>query len=169
MFSTIALRYSLISAAFFIVNFVRLIKCFVYRSVYNNNFKNGTPNNNYIIRHSVISLLNKANTSLQNPSTDIIASKIFIDDFNSAFFNAAGYFLHNMLHSVVWPLIIIKKFIIFIPAAKISNQLFSLAIALIEGFAVYLLGLFLDTTGIGSRILTYLLDVATALFEHFSA
>lgn len=168
-YSVIATRYFLIAAIFFIVNFARLIACCIYQSVYNNNFKNDTPDRNYMIRYFVIALFKKANIILQNSTIDTIADRLYKNEFNSAFENAKGYFLYNMIHSVVWFLIIVKKFVIFSPTTKAANKLFSLCVAFIEAIAVYLLGLFLDTTGIGNRILTYLLDLANALFGHFSA
>ena len=165
---TIVLCYLLIAALFFIVNFFRLKKCILYQSLYNDNFKNNTPNNNYTIKHTIISLLNKAHISLKCNVVSLVADRAFTKEFNNAFENAKGYFIHRMLHSPMWIALVAEGLTLFIPAFKIKHKIFACIFALIEAFVVYLFGLFLDTTGIGDKILVHLLDIATALFERLS-
>ena len=166
---TIIKLYFFIAFITFAINCFRYIKCAFYHNIYNNNFVNNTPEKNYSIKLSVFYLLKKAEICNIKPLTlDLISNKSYIEEFNYAFESAKGYFRYYMIHSLLWGKFAIEKLSFFAPARLIKNKLASIIFALAEALAVYLLGLYLDTTGIGNKILTFLLDALNQLSEHLA-
>lgn len=152
----------------FIVNFIRYIRCVYYQAMYNKNLNARTPFKNYSIKHFAYTLLRKGDVEILNSDIDIITNQQYQSDFNNAFENAKGYFKYLMWQSLIWPWLIIKTFKIFAPIRKISNKFSWVILAPLEMFVAYLLGLFLDTTGIGNKILDFLLDFLSRIFPNIS-
>ena len=152
------------------VNIIRILRCrHIIRKLIRNRY-NSTPkkNCNYIL--SIKELLQKA--SIPAPSqltTKGMAEKEIIQNIIDDLLQAAGVYRHRAIHSPLWPIYIIERACVFRPIQKIPNKVLSVILALLEGFALYLLGLFLDTTGIGDKILTFLLEPLTALFARLAA
>ena len=157
--------YIIISVFILILNAIHY-----FQTKYNLNFQNNTPNKNYSIKFSTYRLFAKTELNFQTAqSIDIIANSHYRSEFNNAFEHSKGYFSDRLLHSFVWPITFIKKLKIFSIVQKIPNKLISFVIGLFEAFAIYLLGLFLDTTGIGNTILTFLISKVSYLVPQIDA
>lgn len=165
----IIMVYIAIAIFIFVVNLIRYMKVSYYQMLFNANFANNTPIENYKIQHSIISLLRKAKLNFAKYEIDTISNPLYCDEINNALNWAKGYFHHQYTHCLFWPLHIIEKLTIFLPARKIKNKFISFIFAIIEFFLVYLLGLYLDTTGIGNKILTYLLDFSNHVIAFLRA
>ena len=87
---------------------------------------------------------------------DCIADVSHKHDFINAFESAKGTFIFYIVRSPVWLFIALDKLTIFAPARKTGNFFISLVVAALEIFVAYLVGLYLDTTGIGNKILAHL-------------
>ena len=127
-----------------------------------------TPAKNFNINPSVIPLLRKGQVSLQSTNIDVIANEHYKDEFNNAFEMAKGYFKHYALSAPLWFFLAIDSLTIFASVNKIGNKVIKFVFALFQFFVSYLVALYLDTSGIGNKILTFLLASLTALSEHLA-
>ena len=151
----------------FAVNLSRYIRCLYYQTTYNLNFKNNTPLKNYNIKQPVFYLFKKAKVcTVTAVDISLIANELYENEINHAFEHSKGYFRYWVFHSPMWLMSVIENLKIFAPARKVKNKIISVLIALIESIFLYFLGLYFDTTGIGSKILAFLLSLPTALSEH---
>lgn len=160
--------YLIVFAVVFIINLIRYILCSYYQKVYNLNFKNKTETKNFRIKPFIYPLFKQGDIEILSSKIDIIANRTYIEDFNKAFESAKGVFLHNIFLSFIWPWLAIQTLSMFKPIEKINNKIFKLFIGIFEIFIAYLVGLFLDTTGIGNKILKSLLAVLYRIFDYTS-
>ena len=160
--------YGAIVIIVFVINLIRYIRCARYQHIYNENFNNNTPLKNFRIKPFLLPLLDKGKVVLLNTNIDVIANKSYIEDFNKAFENAKGHFYYLMCLSLIWPWLVIKTFKMFAPIRKITNKVAWVILAPLEMFLAYLLGIFLDTTGIGDKILKFLLDFLSRIFPNIN-
>lgn len=162
----ILISYMSIALVFSLVNLTRYLRCSYLKIAYNMNFDNKESTKNINFSVSAFSLFKKAKLNMIGlNATDIMTNSIYKDEIINAFDYSKGYFRYKSLHSVFWIFHILENSFLFAPTQKISNRFISVIIAVLESFAVYLLGLYLDTTGIGNKILTFLLDALTAISE----
>lgn len=159
--------YFLISALVFIVNFIRFIVCCRLKVIYNTNISNDMPNKNSRIEQFVYSIFLKGGTQICSDGLNLIAKKIYQAEFNDAFEHSKSVFFRNFILAIVWPYLATDKLTMFTFAKRIKNKIVRFIIALFQVFATYLLGLFLDTTGIGNKILNILLDFLKNLTQIF--
>ena len=85
-------------------------------------------------------------------------------------YEVRGIYYHQIVHSFTWPYRVMRKITVFKPLSDVKNNpIISTILCIGEGFVIYLLGLYLDTTGIGNKILAFLLDFLTEAVEHLAA
>lgn len=160
--------YILIAVFIYTKNKINYLRC---NYVINNliaNAKNKKYNNNFNYINSVESLLSGA--SIYSPvflDYSKLANGYYLNSIIEHLEQARGIYRHRYIHSLFWGYPFLKKIKIFKPIFnKSTNIIVSIVICLVEGFLVYLLGLYLDTTGIGNKILICLTDFASSLIEH---
>lgn len=154
-----------VAIAVFIVNVIRFLRCSMYQNIYNSNFYRNTPTKNFDIKPSVVPLLHKGHVDINTPDISIIADIYYRNDFNNAFDSAKGYFKHYALFSLFWFFLAIESLSMFNAVNKISNKITKSILGILQFFASYLVLLYLDTSGIGSKTLTALLGALSRLSE----
>lgn len=155
-----------ITVAMFLLckNFYLCIKC--YYLIYSLE-RDREAVNNYRLIIPIKTILNDAN---------IYCSQLFdlknftnytgVQDIIECIHQAQGIYYNRCKRSFLWLFYLICKIRIFRPILMhTSNKFFAILACLIEWFVLYLLGLYLDTTGIGSKILQYLLSSLSQLIE----
>lgn len=158
--------YIVIAICICFVNLTRFVKCLYYKTKYLLNFKNNTPEKNYRIQEPIKRLLKKGNVyMLSSAKIDCIADVYYKDDFINAFESARGTFIFYIIRSPVWLFVALDTLTIFAPARKTGNIFITIVVAVVEIFAAYLVGLYLDTTGIGNKILAHLLAFLNYIAE----
>lgn len=162
------LFYIFIALVLFVKNFIHLMHCAYIQTKFVENHNNNSSVKNYEFQNSIISLLHRAKVYVQTNITAKTVSDIYkacvIEDY---IVQAKAEYIYRCKHTIFWGYSLIKKLKIFKPIFNHTNNIFiSIICCLAEGFAAYLLGLYLDTTGIGNKILTYLTALASTLIEH---
>ena len=158
--------YISVAIIFFIINLYRYLRCTYYQIIYNTNHENNNALKNFNIKESVYKLFKKSHILISGRADiGIITDSFQMNDFNNSFYCARAYFRHKMLHAPFWVLSAIEKINIFSLVRKTNNKVASLILSVIEGFLLYLLGLYLDTTGIGNKILSYLSELMQNLMS----
>ena len=77
-----------------------------------------------------------------------------------------GKCVSGIIASAVWPLKFFITLSVYRPInSKKRNKLLTFIFGLLESVGIYLLGLFLDTTGIGNKILAFLLYFPEQLIQ----
>ncbi len=147
--------YVLIALLLYIRNKYLYLKCSYLCSCLQLN----KDNYNYII--PVNSIMHKAH--LYNPifsDPQNFANEIFIKDICECLLQARGIFYTFYMRSPLWLFYLIQRLVIFTPITKIvSNKFIASLCSIVESFALYLLGLYLDTTGIGNKTLSLIRGV----------
>ena len=151
-----------------VVNIIRYVRCSMYQNTYNSNFIRNTPSKNFYIQPSIIPLLRRGNVALQNPNINVIADDCYRRDFNNAFESAKGYFRHCAIYAPLWFILAIESLTIFTLANKLRNNFVRIMFGLFQFFANYLVLLYLDTSGIGYKILNVLLAFLTESIERLA-
>lgn len=159
--------YFFIATLIFVVNFIRFIICCRLKVIYNTNISKNIPDKNYHIKQFVYSIFLKGNTQICDDRLSLIAEKTYQADFNAAFEHSKSVFFRNFILAIVWPYLATEKLTMFSLGKRIENKIVRFIFALFQVFATYLLGLFLDTTGIGNKILNTLLDFLKNLTQIF--
>ncbi len=162
----IIIFYVICSAIWFVVNFNRYIRCAYYQTVYNINLDNNNGNKNYSIKEPVYHLLMKAHILPLSSDIDVIAETCYRSQFNNAFDNAKGYFKHRKNRFLIWIFLLLNSAFARLSISKTGNKIISVILAVLSMFVAYFLGLYLDTTGIGNKILECLLSNLTLLFHY---
>lgn len=148
----IILFYIAISAIVYIRNKYFYIKC----TYLINSLRENKNNCNYII--PVNSILRKANLfTFERANPQRFVNSNYIEDICDCLLIAKGIFHTYCKRSPLWLYYLISNMSIFSLVRKTaSSRLCTIFYALVEWFFLYLLGLFLDTSGIGSKILKWL-------------
>ena len=152
--------YISISLILFIKNLCDMLRCSYIKNKLETNEQsnNSSKNLNYTV--SVRSLLKR--TGLYHLSGSYLSGQQSYK-ICRRLTEARGIYRHRMIHCMFWPLALTSKMHVFRPIHKGKLNIFiKLTFCLIESLAIYLLGLYLDTTGIGNKILDALLGF---LFE----
>lgn len=162
------LFYIFIALVLSIKNFIHLMHCAYVQTKFIENHNNNSSVKNYEIQNSIISLLHRAKVYIQTNITAETVSNIckacVIEDY---IVQAKAEYIYRSKHAIFWGYSLIKKLKIFKPIFHHTNNVFiSIVCCAAESFAAYLLGLYLDTTGIGNKILAYLTALASTLIEH---
>lgn len=158
------LWYLGISAIIFLKHFIDFWRCMyvAFRLEYNIEEHPSRRNYNYIT--SVRSLLSRAYISSDIGKYSQIAYDV--DDITDRLFQARGIYRDRMLHSPLWGYNVLKKIHIFSPIFERSHGWFvSTILCLAEGLALYLIGLYLDNSGIGKSLLSYLISLGHSLID----
>ena len=129
------------------------------------------PFKNYNILNSVKWHFKRTDTYCRTLNTqDGITEKSqdILHATKDCFLHAMGVYYYRALNSVFWIFtdFLSTKKIIFIPVKLRSNIFFSFLCSLFDWFLLYLVGLFLDTSGIGQRILDSLHAFLSVLWQH---
>ncbi len=143
----------------------KIVRLAHYHNVYIKNIGNREPTKNTIIASSFAQYLRNAPVCVD---TLDICNPHKTKDCQEAYMWTLSNYFRKVRDAFVWPLRAIEKLKMFAPIRKISNKLSWIILAPLEIFASYLLGLFLDTTGIGNKILMFLLDFLNRIFPNIN-
>lgn len=141
----------------------RIIRLVHYRNIYVKNINNRESTKNTIIASSFAHYLNEAPIHI---STLDICSLYKTSDCQDAYIWTLSNYFRKIRAAFAWPWHAIERLKLFAPIRKISNKLAWIILAPLEMFVAYLLGLYLDTTGIGNKILMFLLDFLSHIFPN---
>ena len=158
--------YLCITAIVFGINFIRFICCLYYKFKYIYHFNINNPRKNFKIKHSVLRLFDKGKVCFVNNAIDLISNNSYQKEFLNAFDSSIGYFRNQMFRSPLWILTFIENLQMYSLFNKKPNKPIAVLCFLLEAFGTYLLGLYLDTSGTGNTILTYLTALGTSLIGH---
>lgn len=166
--SRIFIFYITVSLIILIKNLIYFCRCnYAYIELQDSLQKSEYKNN---VNHSVSikSLISNANIPCPlSFSAEIFTESYWIKQLLKYVSHASGVYRHRLLHAFFWPSSFIKKINIFkIITDKTNNVFLSILFCIIEAFFVYLLGLYLDTSGIGSKILTFVTGWVSSLIGH---
>lgn len=143
----------------------RIVRLAHYHNIYVKNIENKELNKNVIIASSFAHYLRDAQVYVD--TLDICNPQKTKDCQEAYMWTLSNYF-RKVRDAFAWPMRAIEKLKMFAPIRKISNKLSWIILAPLEIFASYLLGLFLDTTGIGNKILTFLIDFLNRIFPNIN-
>lgn len=143
--------YILISILLYLKNKYRHLRCnYIINTMYDN--KNNTDNYKYILAIEI--LLDKADIYHLNVPKDL---QDYPDTIIDALQIARGIYIGRCYRALLWGYFFLMEIHIFKPIfSRTNNKLIALIFCLVEFFVTYLLGLYLDTTDIGSKILAFL-------------
>lgn len=150
--------YTIVALYKILINLFRFLRCSRLKKIYNKNIHNRTPAKNYSIKHSSVRLFKRSGSHALISTPNNIVTSWNVEKFNAAYDNSIAKFKHNVKTSLLWPYDLVEQLVLFSHAKRIKHKLISFLVALLEAFLVYLLSLYLDTTGIGIKILNILLD-----------
>ena len=141
---------------------------YIAARLHNNNQTNKKyKNQNYAI--SIESLLKNAKGyNIESRIYNLLSRRDYSDvEMLGALFEAQAVYRHWALHTFTWPATLFRKLNLFNHIFNTRHNFFiKIIMCFLEGFLVYLLGLYLDTTGIGNKILTYITDWALILIGY---
>lgn len=166
--SRIFIFYITVSLIILIKNLVCFCRCnYAYNALRNSLQKSEYKNN---VKHSVSVKSLILNANIPCPlsfSVDTFTESYWVEQLLQYVLHASGVYRHRLLHAFFWPSSFIKKINIFrIITDKTNNVFLSILFCVIEAFFVYLLGLYLDTSGIGNKILTFVTGWVSSLIGH---
>lgn len=143
--------YFFISILLYLKNKYRQLKCnYVINGIYKS--KNISDRYQYILATSF--LLSKANIYRLDISDDLKTNPNSVIESLEI---ARGIYIGRSHRALLWGYFVLMRIHIFKPIfSQINNKMLAFIICLVEFFFTYLIGLYLDTTGIGNKILTSL-------------
>lgn len=152
--------YLFVSVCVLIINLCRYIRCCMLLKKFRKNVTSSMMLENMKIKFSSIRLFRKSRSmhyiiGYKEPFADTWC----IRNIERAFENSKCYFLSNACRCLFWFYDMVETASMYAVARKIKNKIFSFIFALLQTVAVYLIGLYLDTTGIGNSILKALLSL----------
>ena len=156
MIIKILLFYILVTIFIAIKNCINFARCIYIELKLKDNYSNGKNVNNYYLADSLNSLLCKANVS-------VVPAKELRDSFSAPkvfdhILRARAKYRHRMIHSYCWVINLFSHMRIFsFNITRIENKLLRFIFCIAEWLVLYLVGLFLDTSGIGNKILSHLI------------
>ena len=166
--SRIFIFYITVSLIILIKNFIYFCRCNYANIALQNNLQKREYDNNLKYSVSVKSLISNANIYCPlSFSVSTFTESYWIEQLLKYVSHASGVYRHRLLHAFFWPSSFIKKINIFrIITDKTNNVFLSILFCIIEAFFVYLLGLYLDTSGIGNKLLTFVTGWVSSLIGH---
>ena len=158
--------YLIVTAVIAIINLINIWRC-IYISVRMEMNVAKKPRVNYKYVVPVYNLLDKFYYGYSRSKiTSLIDNSYGLRELTNKLAQVRGVFHYKAVHSFAWPLSLVRKFRIFKFITDSSyNIVIKVVLCLLEGFAVYLLSLYLDTSGIGDKILSYLTAQVQTLIE----
>ena len=163
------MSYAGIALFLLLKNFIHLLHCDYLHRKFITNHQNGTPEKNYELKNSIADIVNTASVdNFYEINATILANPVYISKIEDYILQAQAEYIYRFKHSIFWGYTnVLKKFKIFSPVFKHTNNIFiTLIICFLEMFFAYLLGLYLDTTGIGNKILSALTFWASSLINN---
>lgn len=158
------LFYLGISAIILLKHSIDFWRCVYIPFMLNYNIVRKKLRRNYNYINSIKSLLSRAYISCDIGKYEKITYNV--DSITERLLQARGIYRDRMLHSPCWGYNVLKKLHIFSPIFERSHGWFvSIILCFAEGLALYLFGLFLDSSGIGKSLLSYLISLGRTIID----
>lgn len=164
MFWKIVLAYVVITAINFIINGYRMLHTNYLWNTYLVNIKNKTEDKNYELLIPLMHIFKKANVCIDERY--IRQGLLSYNDeskLEEALKISWGYYKYLTKHSCSWFFRIPIPTFKFIKS-KTKNKLIQFISFILSSFIIYLIGLYLDDSGLGLKILNLLSHFLKALF-----
>ncbi len=155
--------YFSISVFNFLKNAYRMVHTNFLRNTYIKNIKEHHSEKNYELLIPIVKVLSKANVYVYNIESELNNNFGISQSFDNSFMKAFYHYKYLSKHSLTWITRIPFPKFKFIHNKKLNIFLRFLVFA-ISTIAVYLLGLYLDNSGLGLKALNYLTDFVNNLF-----
>ena len=155
--------YITIAFIILIINLIKKYQCKYFSSKLFSNHMKQKSQKNHDYKESIIDLLDSAGISISGVfvSPTSITNGFVINTLCDKLREASGKFHNRAFRCYQWGYKVIKRTLQYSPFQRAEvNYAVRFFIFLLETLLVYLLGLWLDTTGIGNKILNALTDVA---------
>ena len=157
MILTVILIYLLLTLPLFLYSFVQYRKAVRYEKIYLTNWNNQEYEKNVAIQEPVAKLFKAAGARLPQPERmRAFTTGWRLCEYGKAFVYTQTHFKNQMKNSLFW--------LVFLfdrkenkPLKPVLRVILAVASFLLQNFVVYLLGLLLDTMGIGNTIVNALL------------
>lgn len=155
--------YFLIAIFDFCLNFYRMIHTKILRDKYIKNIRNHCHERNYELLIPISKVLSKANIYVCNLESEIENSFGITCSFDNALTKAFYHYKYLMKHCFTWILRIPFPKFKFIHNKRL-NLFIRFLVFSVSTITVYFFGLYLDSSGLGLKILTCLSDSLNRLF-----
>lgn len=157
MILTVILIYLLLTLPFFLYSFVQYRKAVRYEKIYLTNWNNEEYEKNAAIQEPVAKLFKAAGARLPQPERmRAFTTSWRLCEYGKAFVYTQTHFKNQMKNSLFWLVFLFERKENK-PLKPVLRIILAVVSFLLQNFVVYLLGLLLDTTGIGNTIVSALL------------